>query len=183
MLIANWFTERHAGGDSGDDARRIGFHRFEQFVRHSVAPTLVSSRSYLLKLMVATNVFASAPLFDMLCHERFTANHVTGFAAIWIMGFALLVPSKLFVFWRSAKVVLALREKCAAEAHCRPKSGLPRFAAARKVRRQASRRVKSAVPSLAARRRVRCQASPPREECAVKLRRRVLRAQLSLAAA
>ena len=115
-LIANWFTERGGGDGDAEDARRVGFHRFEQFVRHTVAPTLVSSRSYYLKMMLSTTVLTFAPFFDMLCSDAFTANHVPGLVCLTILGFAFLVPIKLFIFTRSAGVVLALRKRCGCSA-------------------------------------------------------------------
>ena len=116
QLIAKWFTERRAGDDDTEDARRVGHHRFEQFVRHTVAPTLVSSRWHYLQLMLAIGIFSMAPIFDMMCSDAFNAHHVAGVTAMLASAFTLLVPMKLFIFWRSARVVVALRERCACPA-------------------------------------------------------------------
>lgn len=112
QLIAKWFTEQRAGEDDAEDTRRVGHHRFEQFVRHTVAPTLVSSRSHYLQLMLTASIFSVPPIFDTMCSDAFTANHVTGLIAMEAMVFALVVPMKLFIYWHVAGVVLALRERC-----------------------------------------------------------------------
>ena len=52
-----------------------------------------------------------APTFDMLCHEGFTTQHAVNFIAMTMMS-PIIVPFKLFVYWRSARVVIALRERC-----------------------------------------------------------------------
>lgn len=110
-LIARWFTEQSSGDGDAEDARRVGFHRFEQFVRHTVSPSLQSGRSHYLKLVLAMVVVECAPTFDMLCHEGFTTQHAVTFIAMTIMS-PIIVPFKLFVYWRSARVVIALRKRC-----------------------------------------------------------------------
>ena len=52
-----------------------------------------------------------APTFDMLCHEGFTTQHAVNFDAMTMMS-PIIVPFKLLVYWRSARVVIALRERC-----------------------------------------------------------------------
>ena len=111
-LIAKWFTEHSTADADAEDARRVGFHRFEQFVRHTITPSLDSGITKYAKLILACSVLDCAPTFDMMCHDKFTAHHVIPFFAMTILGAIIVVPFKLFVFWRSARVVIALRERC-----------------------------------------------------------------------
>ena len=57
-------------------------------------------------------------MFDILCSDAFTANHAPGVICIMVIGFVLIVPLKLFVFWHSAGVVLTLRNRCGWPAAC-----------------------------------------------------------------
>ena len=111
-LIAKWFTEHSSADADAEDARRVGFHRFEQFVRHTITPSLDSGITKYAKLILACGVLDCAPTFDMMCHDKFTAHHVIPFFAMTFVGAVMVVPFKLFVFWRSARVVIALRERC-----------------------------------------------------------------------
>ena len=47
----------------------------------------------------------------MLCHDGFTTQHAVNFIAMTMMS-PIIVPFKLLVYWRSARVVIALRERC-----------------------------------------------------------------------
>ena len=109
-LIAKWFTERTDGEDAAEDARRVGFHRFENFVAHTVAPSLLRSRSSFMKMTIIASILLGAGLFDTMCSEAFTTNHVIGLVAqLSTSGF--IVYFKLFIFSRSASLVLVLRER------------------------------------------------------------------------
>ena len=109
QLIAKWFTESHEGGE---DARRLGFHRFEQFVRHTLAPSVVGSQSFYAKVVICIATLALAPVFDTFCSDAITGNHLLGMVAFMMVAIFLVTPFKLLVFHWSAGCVLALRERC-----------------------------------------------------------------------
>lgn len=108
-LIARWF----AGAEADEDARRVGFHRFETYVRHAVAPNVAQSQGFYARLLLAAGVILTAPLFDTICSRAFTPNHLLGALSTATLLVSLAMPFYLLVYAWSARVVLALREKCA----------------------------------------------------------------------
>ena len=111
-LIAKWFSDRtRTDGASGEDARRLGFHRFETYVRHAVAPSLISSHANRAKLLVAAGVFTTAPMFDMMCSEACTPNHLLSLLSTITLLVTLTIPCYLLVYRQSARLVIALRER------------------------------------------------------------------------
>jgi hypothetical protein len=109
-LIAKWFTERSDGGDDdAEDARRVGFHRFEKFVAHTVAPSLVNSSSN-VKIALCVIIFMGSGFMDSLCSDAFTSFHAGMVVQIPLL--LVMVPVKLALLSRSARVTIALRERC-----------------------------------------------------------------------
>ena len=43
-LIGKWWTDTSSGENDPERLRQLGFHRFERFVRHSLAPQLSGGR-------------------------------------------------------------------------------------------------------------------------------------------
>ena len=108
QLIAKWFTESHEGGE---DARRLGFHRFEQFVRHTLAPTLLCGRRSYPKVLLAGSIIGTAPTFDILCSDAATEYHLLSLVAMCVLMVSLTLPFYLLVYEQSARLVLVLREQ------------------------------------------------------------------------
>ena len=110
-LIAKWFSERNAH-EAGEDARRVGFHRFETYVRHAVAPSLMSSNAYYAKILLACWCFSTAPFFDMLTSEVMTPSRISGILCMMALIVCLTIPFYLLVYRWVAQIVIALRERC-----------------------------------------------------------------------
>ena len=112
-LIAKWFSERSGspGDEEGEDARRVGFHRFETYVRHAVAPSLIGSYTFYAKILLASAVFATAPCFDMLCSDAVTPNHLLGLLSTMTLLVSLTIPFYLLVYQSSARLVIMLQER------------------------------------------------------------------------
>ena len=91
----------------------MGFHRFETYVRHAVAPNVAQSQGFYARLLLAAGVILTAPLFDTICSRAFTPNHLLGALSTATLLVSLAMPFYLLVYAWSARVVLALREKCA----------------------------------------------------------------------
>ena len=75
-----------SGDGDAEDARRVGFHRFEQFVRHGFS---VASEWPFSRPVLAMVVVECAPTFDMLW--GFTTQHAVTFIAMTIMS-PIIVP-------------------------------------------------------------------------------------------
>ena len=110
QLIAKWFTERVDDGDS-EYTRRVGFHRFETYVRHAVAPSLVSGRAYYVKVLLGMAAIMTAPLGDYICSEAFTPNHGIGLICFNVLLTAFMVPFMLFAYRQVAILVVELNER------------------------------------------------------------------------
>ena len=59
-----------------EDRSRVGHHRFEQFVRHTLAPSLATSHGFYRKVLLSAYVVGTGPAFDTMCSDVFTEYHL-----------------------------------------------------------------------------------------------------------
>ena len=76
-----------------------------------MAPSLVGSRGFYSKVLLAAFVISTAPMFDMLCAEVSTPAHVVGCVATIVLLVSLTIPFYLFVYQSVARLVIELSER------------------------------------------------------------------------